>query len=163
MAEPRSHGEGGRAALAQEARELIAGCSRGVLCTLLPEGGEPYGSLVEVLPLPDGDAVLFLSGLAEHRKNLDADPRASLLLGPAIGPTEALTQPRATIVGRAERVADRSEFRDMYLAAHSGSAAFIDFPDFAFYRLRADRVRFIAGFGRMGWIQGDALATPERE
>lgn len=163
MAETRSHGEGGRAALAREARELIAGCVRGVLCTLLSEGGEPYGSLVDVLPLPDGDAVLFLSGLAEHRKNLDADPRASLLLGPAIGLPDALTQPRATVVGRAERVADRSVFRELYLAAHPASAAFIDFPDFAFYRLRADRVRYIAGFGRMGWIRKDALGAADSE
>jgi hypothetical protein len=159
--EARSHGEGGSAALAGEALELIGSSRRGVLCTLLPGGGEPYGSLVDILPLPDGDAVLFLSGLAEHRKNLDADPRGSLLIGPAIGSPDALTQPRATIVGSAERLEDRAEFRDLYLAAHPASAAFIDFPDFAFYRLRAARVRYIAGFGRMGWIPKDALAAQD--
>jgi putative heme iron utilization protein len=163
MSETRAHGEGGRTALAREALELITGSLRGVLCTLLPEGGEPYGSLVEILPLADGDAVMFLSGLAEHRKNLDADGRISLLLGPAIGSADALTQPRVTIVGRAERVEDRTEFRDPYLAVHPGSSAFIDFPDFAFYRLRAERMRYIAGFGRMGWIPKDALAAPDAE
>ena len=163
MNEDRSHGEGGSVALAREALDLIAGSQRGVLCTLLPSGGEPYGSLVDILPLSDGDAVLFLSGLAEHRKNLDADPRGSLLIGPAIGSPDALTQPRATIVGRAERVENRAEFRDLYLAAHPAAAAFIDFPDFAFYRLRADRVRYIAGFGRMGWIPKDALVAPDAE
>lgn len=149
--------------MAREALELIAGSPRGVLCTLLPEGGEPYGSLVDILPLPDGDAVLFLSGLAEHRKNIDADPRGSLLIGPAIGSPDALTQPRATIVGSAERVADQAEFRDLYLAMHPASAAFVDFPDFAFYRLRADRVRYIAGFGRMGWIPKDSFAAQDFE
>lgn len=163
MNEARSHGEGGSVALAREALDLIAGSPRGVLCTLLPGGGEPYGSLVDILPLPDGDAVLFLSGLAEHRTNLDADPRASLLIGPAIGSPDALTQPRATIVGSAERVADRTEFRDLYLAAHPASAAFIEFPDFSFYRLRAERVRYIAGFGRMGWIPKDALVASDAE
>ena len=113
--------------------------------------------------LEGGDAVLFLSGLAEHRKNLDADPRGSLLIGPAIGSPDALTKPRATIVGSAERVRDRAEFRELYLAAHPASAAFIDFPDFAFYRLRADRVRYIAGFGRMGWIPRDSLTTQAPE
>lgn len=160
MNDTKPHGEGGREALAREALELIAGNPRGVLCTLLPDGGEPYGSLVDFLPLPDGDAVMLLSGLAVHRKNLDADGRASLLLGPAIGSEDALTQPRATIVGTAERVADRSAYREAYLEAHPGSAAFIDFPDFAFYRLRADRVRYIAGFGRMGWIPREALTGP---
>jgi putative heme iron utilization protein len=155
--EARPHGEGGPSALANEALELIAGSARGVLCTLLPAGGEPYGSIVDLLPLANGDAVLFLSGLAEHRKNLDADARASLLIGPAIGTEDALTQPRATIVGRAERLKDRAEFRGAYLRAHPGASAFIDFPDFAFYRLRADRVRYIAGFGRMGWVPKSSL------
>jgi hypothetical protein len=163
MTETKSHGEGGRAALAGEALELIAASPRGVLCTLLPGGGEPYGSLVDILPLPDGDAVMFLSGLAEHRKNLDADSRGSLLLGPAVGSADALTLARATLVGRAERVEDRAEFRDRYLEAHPGSVAFIDFPDFAFYRLRAERVRYIAGFGRMGWIPKDSLAAVDSE
>lgn len=161
--EARSHGEGGRAALAREALDLIAESRRGVLCTLLSDGGEPYGSVVDILPLSEGDAVMFLSALAAHRKNLDADPRTSLLIGPAIGSPDALTQPRATIVGSAERVEDRAEFRDRYLAAHPASAVFIDFPDFAFYRLRAARVRYIAGFGRMGWIPKDALTAQDPE
>ena len=163
MIDTRSHGERGSVALAREALDLIAGSPRGVLCTLLPGGGEPYGSLVDILALPDGDAVLFLSGLAEHRKNLDADPRGSLLIGPAIGSPDALTQPRATIVGSAERVENRAEYRDLYLAAHPASATFIDFPDFAFYRLRAERVRYIAGFGQMGWIPKDVLVAADPE
>jgi hypothetical protein len=57
-------------------------------------------------------------------------------------------------------VEDRTEFREAYLAAHPGASAFIDFPDFAFYRLRADRVRYIAGFGRMGWIPKSAFTEP---
>jgi len=163
MNETNSHGKGGRAALAEEALKLIASSPRGILCTLLPEGGEPYGSLVDILPLPDGDAVMLLSELAEHRQNLDSDPRGSLLLGPAIGSPDALTQPRATIVGRAEQVEDWGEFRDPYLAAHPRSAAFVDFPDFAFYRLRAQQVRYIAGFGRMGWIPKDALVASDSD
>jgi len=148
----------GGASLAIEARELIAASTQGILCTLLPGNGEPYGSLVEVLPLSGGDVVMFLSALAEHRKNLEADPRASVLLAPALGAPDALTRPRVTVVGRAERVGDRGAHRDAYLARHSASAAFIDFPDFAFYRLRVERARYIAGFGRMGWVRRDALA-----
>lgn len=150
--ETPGHGTGGRGALATEARELIDGSRRGVLCTLLPEGGEPYGSLVDILPLPGGDAVMLLSRLAEHRTNLDSDPRASLLLGPALGAPDALARPRVTVVGRAERVKDRAVHRDAFLEAHPAAAAYVDFADFAFYRLRAERLRYIAGFGRMGWL-----------
>ena len=47
--------------LAEAARVLVKDANRGILCTLIPEGGFPYGSLTELLPLPDGDIVLFLS------------------------------------------------------------------------------------------------------
>lgn len=163
MTNAKPHGEGGRSALAREASELIQDSRHGVLCTLLPEGGEPFGSVVDVLPLPYGDMVVFLSRLAEHRSNLDADPRASLLLGPAIGAADVLTQPRVTLVGRADRVEDRAVHRDAYLEAHPSASAFIDFDDFAFYRLRAERIRYIAGFGRMGWIPRDLLTAPDPE
>ena len=33
---------------------------------------------------------------------------------------------------------------------------YIHFPDFHFYRLHVERVRYIAGFGQMGWIKGEA-------
>jgi hypothetical protein len=38
-----------------------------------------------------------------------------------------------------------------------------NFPDFPFYRLRVERVRYIAGFGQMGWIKGEAHRTAETE
>jgi hypothetical protein len=60
-------------------------------------------------------------------------------------------------------VEDRAEHRAAYLEAHPGASAFIDFDDFEFYRLRAERMRYIAGFGRMGWIPRDLLTAPDPE
>ena len=70
------HGGGRKSTLAVEARALVQQAARrGVLCSLIPEGGFPYGSLVEVLPLPDGDLIIFLSRLAEHQHYIEADAR----------------------------------------------------------------------------------------
>ncbi len=150
----RPGGPGG--GLASEARELLAGSRWGVLATLVPEAGTPYASLVEVLPLPHGDAIMLLSGLAEHRRYLDADPRASLLVTSAHAAEDPLTAPRLTLVGNARLEEDPAAVRGPYLELHPGAAAYVDFPDFAFYRLRVARARFIAGFGRMGWIEGES-------
>jgi putative heme iron utilization protein len=149
--------------LAEAARALVRVATRGVLCTLIPEGGFPYGSLTEILPLPDGDVVLFLSRLAEHQHYLTADPRASIVIAPAINDAHALAKPRVTLVGRAEVVEDRAAFAEAYIALHPDARGYIDFPDFQFYRLRVERVRYIAGFGQMGSIKGDAYraAGPE--
>jgi putative heme iron utilization protein len=141
--------------LAEAARALVRDAKHGILCTLIPEGGFPYGSLAEVLPLPDGDVVLFLSRLAGHQHYLSADPRASIVIAPAINDAHALARPRVSLVGRVEVMEDRAAFAEAYAALHPDARAYIDFPDFQFYRLRVEQVRYIAGFGQMGWIRGN--------
>lgn len=153
----RSIGSGGNVSpLALAARDLVQAARHGVLSTLIPDEGYPYGSLVELLPLPDGDLVLFLSQLAEHRRYLAADPRASVVIAPHIHEPTAMAQPRVTLVGRAEQTADRRAFAGAYVRLHPTAAGYIDFPDFAFFRFHVERVRYIAGFGQMGWIKGEA-------
>lgn len=138
--------------LSEEARQLVAANRRGVLGTLLPKDGYPYASMVDYAPLPDGDVILFLSRLAEHQKYLTADSRVSLLIAPDIMAENALAQARVSLVGRAELVEDRPAMAAIYLQYHPSAQQYINFGDFQFYRLRVEKARYIAGFGRMGWI-----------
>ena len=63
---------------AERARTLVAQISIGTLCTLaLDPEGYPYGSFVTVA-FDDGNPIFLISELAEHTKNLERDPRASL-------------------------------------------------------------------------------------
>lgn len=132
------------------ARALVLMSRRATLATL-DAGGAPYASLVEVLPLPEGDVVMLLSTLAEHTTNLTADARASMLVTEPWPSDEALERPRVTLQGRIARIEPSAAPRDAYLEAHPGAATYVDFRDFAFYRLHVEKARFIAGFGRMGW------------
>lgn len=141
--------------LALAAADLVQAARYGILSTLITEDGYPYGSLVEVLPLPDGDVVLFLSQLAEHRRFLTADLRASVVIAPHIHDPRAMAQPRVTLIGRAGPVEDRAAYAEAYIRLHPMAASYINFPDFAFFRLHVERVRYIAGFGQMGWIKGE--------
>jgi hypothetical protein len=36
---------------------------------------------------------------------------------------------------------------------------YLEMADFAFFRLRTERARYIAGFGRMGWLEGQEMRT----
>lgn len=141
--------------LAEEARRLVAANRRGVLSTLIPGEGVPYGSLVDLAPLPGGDVLMFLSRLAMHQQYLAEDPRASIFIAPFYAEADALAQPRVTLVGRVSVVEDRDSVAGLYLDRHPNAQRYIDFPDFQFYRLVVEKVRYIAGFGRMGWITGD--------
>ncbi len=116
------------------------------LATLLD--GHPYVTLVAYAL--DGERPVFLlSELAEHTKNLRADPRASLLLVDP-GEGDPLARGRRTLVGRCA-LAPRAEVEAAYLAVHPEAASYLEMKDFAFWRLQVEAVRTIGGFGVMGW------------
>jgi heme oxygenase (biliverdin-IX-beta and delta-forming) len=137
---------------AERARTLVARISTGTLCTLAIEPeGYPYGSFVTVA-FDNGNPIFLISGLAEHTKNLERDPRASLLVAEG-GSVDPLANGRVTMLGPCARVGTDSESaRAAFLATHPNSAYYADFRDFAFWKLQVESVRYIGGYGRMSWV-----------
>ena len=143
---------------AERARTLVAQISTGTLCTLAIEpAGYPYGSFVTVA-FDDGNPIFLISALAEHTKNLERDPRASLLVAES-GSADPLANGRVTMLGPCTRVeGDDGSARAAFLAAHPNSAYYADFRDFAFWKLQVDSVRYIGGYGRMSWVEQGRVA-----
>jgi putative heme iron utilization protein len=138
----------------ERARTLAASTRTGTLCTIATEpAGAPYGSLV-TFAMDGASPVFFISELAEHTKNLRGDARASLLVAES-GEGDPLARGRVTLLGHA-RVLPGGPVRDSaktaYLSVHPNAAYYIDFSDFAFWRLDVDSVRYIGGYGRMSWV-----------
>src|SRR6187399_256221 len=135
---------------AERARTLVSQISTGTLCTLAIEPAG-YGSFVTVA-FEKGNPIFLISALAEHTKNLEQDPRASLLVAES-GSADPLANGRVTLLGPCTRVeGDGSGARAAFLAAHPSASYYADFRDFAFWRLQVDSVRYIGGYGRMSWI-----------
>src|SRR5689334_16377745 len=64
---------------AERARTLVAGQTTGTLSTIaLEPAGFPYGSFI-TFALHASEPIFLISRIAEHTRNLQADPRASLL------------------------------------------------------------------------------------
>ena len=137
---------------AERARTLVAQISTGTLCTLAIEpAGYPYGSFVTVA-FERGDPIFLISALAEHTRNLERDPRASLLVAES-GAADPLANGRVTLVGLCTRVdADGGGARAAFLATHPNAAYYADFRDFGFWKLQVNSVRYIGGYGRMSWV-----------
>src|ERR1700722_20034734 len=137
---------------AERARTLVAQISTGSLCTLAIEPeGYPYGSFVTVA-FEKENPIFLISELAEHTKNLERDSRASLLVAEATS-ADPLANGRVTMLGPCTRVdGDGGGSRAAFFAVHPNSRYYADFPDFAFWRLHVDAVRYIGGYGRMSWI-----------
>ncbi len=149
-----------RAGGAGAARALLRKERVGVLSTLsLRHAGSPYGTLVPYALSARGEPLLLLSGLAQHTQNLEADPRASLLVfDGAAAAEDPRTSPRVTLVGRIERVdaAGEPEARDRYLAWHGPARGLLQL-DFSLYVLEVDEAQFVGGFAAAGFFPGAAL------
>ena len=130
------------------ARDLMRMAVKGSLATLDRASGAPYVSMVNLVADLDGSPVMLLSDLARHTANLNADARASLLLDQTNAHGDPATGARLTLMGCMARSVDPA-LRDRYLARLPSAADYVDFGDFAFWRLEIESGHFIGGFGRI--------------
>ncbi|NBC32320.1 MAG: DUF2470 domain-containing protein [Alphaproteobacteria bacterium] len=136
----------------REARGIMRRLDRAVLATAHGPQGWPFGSLVLLALDHDATPLLLISALAEHSKAIAADPRVSLLVDGTAGLANPLAGPRVTVLGRAEPHDDPSA-RARYLARHPDAALYAGFTDFCLHRIAIERAHFVAGFGRISWIE----------
>jgi putative heme iron utilization protein len=148
---------------AERCRTLMASQRRGSLSTLTVDpAGYPYGSVASYALDEAGDPLFFISLMAEHTQNVLADPRASLLVAePVPDGEDPLARGRVTLLGRMHRVDDtaRDAVREAYLAANPSAGYYIDFGDFAFFRLDVEHLRYVGGYGRMSWVDAASYAA----
>jgi hypothetical protein len=142
------------------ARTLLRTAFKGSLATLSAEDGGPYASLVLVATDTRGSALMLLSKLALHSRNLAADARASLMIDGTDGLGDPMAGGRVTFTGTVKRIEDGAA-RRRFLARHTSAAGYADFPDFGLYRLDATSAHVIEGFGRIRTIAGEAVRLAE--
>lgn len=157
-------GESAPAPSAAEAARTIAAATNVATLATVTADGDPWASLV-AYGLLGGTPVLCVSTLAEHGRNLAADPRASLSIVAATSGDDPLAGGRVTLAGMvthppaAELAAARQAYLDAVPAAHS----YLDFSDFTLWLLTVQRVRWVGGYGRMDSATGEeySAASPD--
>lgn len=143
----------------EQARRYLRAQRHGVLSTISREfEGYPFGSVVPYVLDHEARPVILISRLAEHTKNIEADPRVSLLVSDG-GDVQAGA--RLTLIGDAGPAKDDLDLlHARYLNYFPDSERLIALGDFAFYRIEPRRLRFIGGFGDIHWISCEAYAPP---
>ncbi len=147
---------------AELARTMAERIGTATLCTIAADySGHPYGSFV-TYALDDGNPIFLISALAEHTKNLELDPKASLLIAEG-GEGNPLALGRITLIGNCTKVPDseRPRLKEIFISKHESAKFYVDFGDFSFYRLQVDSVRYIGGFGRMSWVDQSSWSTAQ--
>jgi len=148
------------------ARQLLNHLSAGVLSThSIDVEGYPFGSIAPYALDYDGEPAILISEIAQHTRNIKRNNKVSLtVFDPEADDPQSGS--RLTWIGDAEPVAASDiATRERYLRYFPSAASYFETHDFSFYRIRLRRARFIGGFGRIFWIEPEAMLVrnPFRE
>jgi putative heme iron utilization protein len=138
-------------------RRLLRTALKAALATL--EDGHPYASLVLVATEPDGAPVLLISRLAVHTRNIEKDPRATLLFDGTGEEADPLSGARVTVRGTLRKT-DKPQALRRFLARHPSAEGYASFADFGTYVMDVTGAHFIGGFGRIVDIPRSDLLVP---
>ncbi len=147
---------------AEKVRTLLHVVRVGTLSSMSQrQAGYPFGSLMPFAVDEAGRPLFLISSMAMHTQNLKDDSHASLLVTQPDVQGEPLGASRATIIGNALPISDdeRESVRALYLAQYENAKYWVDYDDFAFYRMDVVDVYFVGGFGVMGWVSADDYQT----
>lgn len=139
-----------------EARSLIRNERHGVLSTISRKvSGWPFASVTPYALSAAGEPIILISEIAEHTKNLRADPRASLFIQDSKMIQDPQAGARITLMGRATPVpeSEQGDARRRYLSRFPQSESYFQVHDFSLFRLSIEHVRFIGGFGEIYWLE----------
>jgi heme iron utilization protein len=145
---------------ALEARQFVRGHHHGVLATNSKRlAGAPFASVCPFITDHQARPVFLISGLAEHTKNLAADPRASLIVHPCADNMHAAG--RVTLTGQAENIGRPPALVERCTRLLPEAAGYFDLGDFNLWHIHIEAIRFIVGFGKIEWVEPAGYAPPE--
>ena len=142
-----------------EARALLLKNQQGILSTNSVEmSGYPFGSVVPYCLDQTGNPIILISRIAQHTKNILADPKVSLITIEQ-GLDDIQTGGRLTWVSDVKTLqedeSDAAAAR--YYRYFPYAADYHKTHDFDFYRLELIRARYIGGFGKIHWISPENI------
>jgi heme oxygenase (biliverdin-IX-beta and delta-forming) len=144
---------------AERARTLAHLGRTGTLATMSRRHpGHPFASVMPYALDDEGQPLLLISSMAMHTQNLEADSRASLLVAQPGWTGDPLAAARLTLMGNARRLDGEAATlaRSAYLDRHERARYWVDFEDFAFWRLELLDAYFVGGFAAMDWVTADS-------
>ena len=161
------------------ARRWLLENGTATLCTLsTAQGleGFPFGSIVPYALDGEGRPLILIAEIAEHTRNAELDPRVSLFVSEPNRSGDPQSGWRLNVAGRLTRLRTASntprrpaaceeivddEVHEHLLARYvervPAAKTYAAEHDFFLWRLEVERVRNIAGFGRIHWVEGQDM------
>ncbi len=138
--------------------EFIKSHRYGVLSThSATEVGYPFGSITPYIISDKGEIAILISHLAEHTNNILANPKVALTLFDPEDSSNPQAGARITCLADARKATDESDLRQRYVEHFPDAEMILQLPGFHFYVLDLVRIRLIAGFGQVKWLEADQI------
>ena len=146
--------------LALEAQQFLFSSHKGILSTHSAKfEGYPFGSVAPFVLNHQGMPTILISTIAEHTKNIAQNAHVSLVV--FAGEEDLQANARLTLLAIAEQTDKLNPLmRARYLRHIPQAEQYFDMHDFSFYSLHITQARYIAGFGKMGWVEGEHMTIP---
>lgn len=119
--------------------------------------GFPYPTALPFAPDARHRPVVLVSRLAEHARNLQVDQRAGFLVVDMPPDDDVLNGERLTLLGQFVPGGLEPALVRRYLRYHPDAERYLALGDFSFCVLEIERMRYIGGFGAMGWLDAQEL------
>jgi putative heme iron utilization protein len=116
--------------------------------------GFPFASAVPFVTDEHHRPIMLISALAEHSRNLLANPRASLMIAKTLGEGEMA---RVSLMGEVKPIEAAPRLVARYLRYHPHAERFLQLGDFRFHRFEPIRVLTVGGFAKASWLEGSRL------
>ncbi|RAH14090.1 MAG: hypothetical protein CMB56_006590 [Methanobacteriota archaeon] len=155
----------------------------GTLCTISSHSeleGFPYGSIVPFAISSDGMPYILIAEIAAHTKNILTNSKSCLFISHPNPKGDPQSNWRASIFGEFERVItpsrkDKFNMSELEKCIHvseeeeermlvrycqrvPSAKSYLETHNFYFWKMKnIEKVRYIAGFGKICWINGDEV------
>ncbi|MBU3002522.1 HugZ family protein [Paraglaciecola arctica] len=134
-----------------DAKTLVRQQHSGVLSTHSQTvEGYPFGSIVPYFMTSEGDLIIYISQIAQHTRNIQADHKVSMTIFDHLA-DDSQASGRVTVLGDAHLIED-TLVAEQYFSLFPQAEGYQQTHDFMFYKITPKRVRYIGGFGKIHWI-----------
>jgi putative heme iron utilization protein len=142
------------------ARSLFLKESFGVLATISVDvKGYPFGSVTPYCVDRMSCPIIYISPIAQHTRNILADPRVSLTVIERSASDDVQAQGRVTCLANARQVEGDRDVSERYFRYFPSARQYEQTHSFDFFRLEVVRVRFIGGFGQIFWMEPEEFSN----
>ena len=138
-----------------EAVKLLRNCSEGVLTTISSKfEGYPFGSFITYITDRDRGIIIFASNLAEHTTNIKNNSKSCFTIFSITDMENKQDNARMSLIGDFNQVDNkrRDELKIKLRNHLPESEMYLDLGDFNFYKMSITNIRWIGGFGKIGWL-----------